>query len=108
MKFWDLLPVGYFLVGDNAYVLQDELIVPSFGNQLVGTARDVFNFYRSQLRIKIEQVFGFVVMKWRILKAPLEGGLAKHGFTIQCCMVLHNYVILERFRKNGTLDNLST
>ncbi|GLE07530.1 hypothetical protein PINS_up024263 [Pythium insidiosum] len=35
-------------------------------------SKDTFNFFLSQLRIRIEQAFGLMVTKWRILKKPLE------------------------------------
>jgi hypothetical protein len=33
---------------------------------------NVFNFHLSQLRIKIEQLFGLLVNKWRVFKKPPE------------------------------------
>ena len=34
--------------------------------------KDAFNLYLSQLRIRIEQTFGLITNKWRILRQPLQ------------------------------------
>ena len=81
-------------------------MVPFCGIQLHGPARDSFNFYHSQLRIKVEQAFGFLVSKWLILRAPLNGPLSRHPKLILCCMILHNFIISERLRKEGTITTL--
>jgi len=71
------LPEGYYIVADNAYTLSKSLLVPYSGNDKRFPSRDVFNFYLSQLRIKIEQAFGMMVNKWRVFKKPLQLGLAR-------------------------------
>ena len=65
------LPRGFYLVGDNAYSLLDTLLVPYSGVDKLDPSKDAFNFYLSQLRIRIEQAFGVLVNKWRIFKKPL-------------------------------------
>ncbi|ETI44645.1 hypothetical protein F443_10667 [Phytophthora nicotianae P1569] len=69
-KKWSLsdeimrLPDCYYIVGDNAYPLSDALLVP-YTKVEVKTRKDSdFNFYLSQLRIRIEMSFGFLVNKW--------------------------------------------
>ena len=76
-------------------------MVPFCGTQLHGPARDSFNFYLSQLRIKVEQAFGFLVSKWLILRAPRNGPSSRHPKLILCCMILHNFIISEWLRKKG-------
>jgi hypothetical protein len=49
------LPLGhYILVGDNAYVCSEHLLTPFSGNE---SRKDSYNFYISQLRIRIEMTF---------------------------------------------------
>lgn len=55
----------FFFVGDNAYVLCDELLIPFSGNNLTESQR-TFNFFLSQQRIRIEMAFGRLSTKWRI------------------------------------------
>jgi hypothetical protein len=59
------LPDGFFVVGDNAYVLSPMLLIPYSGNEKKNSTKDAFNFFLSQLRIHIEQSFGLLVTKWR-------------------------------------------
>ena len=94
-------PWGFYLLADNAYTLSDRLLVPFFGSQRCSVSHFAFNFYLSQLRIKIEQAFGLLVTKWRILRAALE--VALHNVTplIFACMRLHNFVITERIKQTG-------
>jgi hypothetical protein len=46
--------------------------------------------------MKIEQSFGFLVNKWRVLKNPLEVNFRCVPSVVECCMHLHNYCINER------------
>jgi hypothetical protein len=66
------LPDGFFVVGDNAYALPPTLLIPYSGNKKKNSTKDAFNFFLSQLRIRIKQLFGLLVSKWLIFKKPLE------------------------------------
>jgi hypothetical protein len=57
---------------------------------------DVFNFYLSQLRIKIKPAFGLLVNKWRIFKKAIELNLRQIPFLVECCFRLRNFCINER------------
>jgi len=52
------LPDGFFVVGDNAYILSHTLLIPYNGVNKQNQAKDAFNFFLSQLRIRVEQAFG--------------------------------------------------
>jgi hypothetical protein len=65
------LPVGMFAIGDNAYGCSEHLLTPFSGPQKTQPDKDAYNFYISQLRIRIEMAFGVMVTKWRILKLPI-------------------------------------
>lgn len=65
------LPPGYYCVRDNAYPLSDSLLVPYNKVELRTKQDSDFNFYLSQLRIRIEMAFGLLVNKWQIFKKPL-------------------------------------
>jgi hypothetical protein len=45
--------------------LKSTLLIPYSGSDMRYPHKDVFNFYLTQLRIKIEQAFGMMVNKWR-------------------------------------------
>ena len=94
------LPEGFWVAGDNAYVLTEKLLVPYSGKQRYEPSNSIFNFFLSQLRIRIEQSFGMLVNKWRIFKRPIECKLYKTTLIIHTAMRLHNFCIHER------LDNI--
>ena len=66
------LPPKKFVVGDNAYIYSGTLLTPFSSVEKEHPAKDAFNFYLSQLRIHIEQTFGLMTQKWRILRQPLQ------------------------------------
>jgi hypothetical protein len=95
-EFLDILPRGFYLVGDSAYTLSSSLLIPYSGADKKRKDNDIFNFHLSQLRIKIEQAFGLLVNKWRVFKRPIEIKLKRVPSLIECCMRLHNWCINER------------
>lgn len=57
------LPTGYYVIGANAYVPSEHMLTPFAGSQKRLPANDAYNFYLSQLKIKIEMTFGLVTTK---------------------------------------------
>jgi hypothetical protein len=92
-QYVSLLPRGFYMAADNAYALSDTLLIPYCGVDKLDPSKDVFNFYLSQLCIRIEQAFGLLVSKWNIFKKPLEVKLFCVGHIVQACAWLHNYCI---------------
>jgi len=93
------LPLGVYLVGDNAYIPTETMLTPYSAADGMTLSKDSFNFFVSQLRIKIEQAFGLMVTKWRILKKPLEVGLKNVPLVVHTIMRLHNFCVSSR--ENG-------
>ena len=62
------LPAGKFIAGDNAYVCLEHLLTPFSGDKQQDPQKDAYNFYLSQLRIRIEQAFGSMTTKWRVFE----------------------------------------
>ena len=89
------LPKGKFIIGNNAYVCSEHLLTPYSGDEKNDPRKDAYNFYISQLRIRIEQAFGFMVNKWRILRAPLQVNLQNAAKIFMCIARLHNFCINE-------------
>jgi hypothetical protein len=61
------LPLGKYIIGDNAYVCSEHLLTPFAGAERQERKHDNYNFYVSQLRIRIEMTFGWMTEKWQIL-----------------------------------------
>ena len=90
------LPGLYCVIGDCAYTPSEHL-VPIFRGESAKTARnDNFNFFASQLRIRIEMAFGLMVKKWGILSGPLEIKICHIKRLIVAIGRLHNFCINER------------
>ena len=51
----------YIVVGDAAYTLTDQVLCPFVGSQRDSTNKDAYNYFLSQLRIKIEMTFGLLI-----------------------------------------------
>jgi hypothetical protein len=98
------LPYGLFLIGDAAYTSNERMMVPFIGSQRSDAINDAFNFYLSQVRIRVEMAFARLVLKWRILRAPLVGSLGSSSRTIMACAIMHNYVIDSDGMNNSDLE----
>ena len=94
----DKIDGPYYLIGDNGYVQSAKVMTPfnKIELQVQKKSRDAYNFYLSQLRIRIEMAFGLLVSKWRVLKSKLNVKIANATNVIHVCMRLHNFVISER------------
>lgn len=92
------LPGMYCAIGDCAYVATEHL-VPIFGGAQALIARnDNFNFFASQLRIRIEMAFGLMVKKWGLLQRPLTHSLKNIKYIVCTIGILHNFCINERLK----------
>ena len=60
------------ILGDAAYPLSEKILTPYRGKGL-SNGKDSFNFYPSQLRVKIEQSFGILVSTWGNTVAAPQG-----------------------------------
>jgi hypothetical protein len=85
------LPGGFFVVADNVYTLSPTLLIPCSGINKLNQSKDAFNFFLSQLHIRIEQGFGLLVMKWHVFKKPLEVKFWQTTLVIEAAFHLHNY-----------------
>ena len=97
-KLYDLiesLPEGYWCGGDNAYCNTEHLLVP-FPGQNLSQRKDSFNYFLSQLRIRIENAFALLVRRWGILWRPLSVKLKNQPNLIMCLCKLHNFCIDEK------------
>ena len=84
-----------FILGDNAYRLPNKVLIPFSGSSKQDANNDAYNFYLSQLRIRVEMTFGRLSTKWRIFLSDLlaVNGLEKNCQIVRVGAKLHNYVI---------------
>ena len=79
----DTLPNDYFFIGDMDYPSFNNLLTPYPGNNLE-RKKVIFNYYLRQIRVKIEQEFGFMTNKWKILDHPIKTTVAHKSLLIMC------------------------
>ncbi|WP_288993171.1 transposase family protein [uncultured Marinobacter sp.] len=108
-KYLKDLMEAFIVLGDNAYVIDYNLLTP-FDKCEMGAdwrTKDVYNFYFSQLRIRIEMSFGLLVNKWGLLQKPLKVDISKVSHVIHVCMRLHNFCVDERMLDDSgySVDN---
>ncbi len=87
------LAPGLCLFGDNAYVNTPYMATP-FPNTS-GGPKDWYNFFHSQLRIRVECSFGILSQRWGILRAALPKGISlrKSVRLVTALAKLHNFCI---------------
>ena len=93
METEGFLARGLALFGDQAYVSNGYMVAP-YRNAHSGP-NDDFNFYQSQVRIRIEMAFGMLTRRWAILQTPLSChfGIAQQIALVCACVRLHNFCI---------------
>jgi DDE superfamily endonuclease len=87
------LPISFIVLADNGYRPTEKLVTPYCGAEGQDPDNATFNFYLSQLRIRIEMCFGLLTAKWRILRENQEGSIETITKVIEACLLLHNFVI---------------
>lgn len=93
----------HYIVGDNAYVLRDECLIPFSGNS-VSEVNRTYNFFLSQLRIRIEMAFGRLTTKWRIFRRDLDHKMENVSLICRAAAKLHNYVIDESLTTDDEIE----
>ena len=75
-KLWrrtrELFPAGHYLIGDSGYPLLNWLVTPFTKVQVLADAtKGDFNFNHASSRVVVEQAFGLLKSRFRILKTGL-------------------------------------
>eukprot|EP00918_Siedleckia_nematoides_P100349 GHVU01219347.1.p2 GENE.GHVU01219347.1~~GHVU01219347.1.p2 ORF type:complete len:199 (-),score=19.24 GHVU01219347.1:1309-1905(-) len=103
----DAFPPGYFAIGDAAYPLGLHVMTPFRVPQLdivegdERAARVDYNHAISQLRIRAEMTFGFMLNKFRIFHRPLAMKVSKVLKIINAAFRIHNFIITRAIREKG-------
>jgi hypothetical protein len=101
LKNWiDSLPSGFYVVADNAYIVLEHVLIPFSGTQRHVPRHSSYNYFLSQIRIRMEQAFGQFSVKWRIIRKPLETRLTTSSTLLGTCARLHNFIIDTDWQEN--------
>ena len=89
----------FVLFGDNAYLNTSYMATPftNVSGDPNRVSEDAYNFYHSQLRIRVECAFGIMVQRWGILRSamPRNLSIAKIVALVNALAKLHNFCINE-------------
>lgn len=86
------LPPKYFIIGDEAFICTNQVLVPYSGRGL-GPWKDSFNYHLSAMRQCIERSFALLVNRWGVLWRPLRFAFSRWTLVLTVCAKLHNYCL---------------
>jgi hypothetical protein len=88
-----LLADGLYIFGDNAYINSPFVAMP-YPN-VSGGYKDAYNFFHSQLQIRVECAFGMFVQRWGALRSALPCGISiqKTISLVVALAKIHNFCI---------------
>jgi len=81
----------FVFVGDEAFSLSENLILPYAGHNL-SEKQKIFNYRLCWARRYVECAFGILSDKWRILHTALNVSIEFSKDIVKACVLLHNLV----------------
>ncbi|XP_067625952.1 uncharacterized protein [Eurosta solidaginis] len=84
----------YFFVGDSAFPLKPNLMRPYLGRNLSPAKRN-YNKRLSFVRVHIENTFGILANRWRVLHTTIHAAPENVDKIVLATIVLHNYLMLD-------------
>lgn len=94
----------YAFVGDAAFPLRPEIMTPFSRRGPLTEEESHFNKELSRARISIENAFGVLTARWRIMRKICELQPETYEIIILACVTLHNF-ILQTGRDQYIPDN---
>ena len=94
----------FYLMGDSGFNCRDYCLIPFDRNLASGfEVYAQFNYKLSQMRVKVEHLFGRIKNRWRWLMtmSRLKSGV-KNVDLIECCFILNN--LLKEIQDNKAVS----
>jgi len=91
-------------IGDAACDATEHMVPVYCGVDRKKPLCDNFNYYASQLRIRVEMAFGLMTRKWGVLQRPCTTNLSNATWMLQAIARLHNCVVTERLLETGEAE----
>lgn len=85
----------YHIIGDSAYPLKTWCMNPYEDRGRLTRKQKNYNYKLSVTRVVIEQVFGILKARWRILKYINVNCIEKAIKIIVACCILHNFCLIN-------------
>lgn len=97
----------HFFVGDPAFPLKINIMKPYPGRELSREKR-IFNYRISRARVTIENAFGILAARWRVLRAPITCHPQNAEKLVLAAIGLHNFIMKTNLSNKGIyLNNLN-
>ncbi|XP_018404615.1 PREDICTED: uncharacterized protein LOC108781197 [Cyphomyrmex costatus] len=99
----------HFFVGDEAFPLKKYMMRP-YSKKDLGNPERIFNYRLSRARRVIENAFGILTTKWRILRRFLCCSAENAEIIVKALICLHNFLLTKegdigrRYCPNGLID----
>ena len=87
--------VPYFLIGDEAFALDVNLMKPFPHRSAMGDEK-VFNYRLSRARRIVENAFGVMCHRFRVLLRTLELDIPNAMHVVCACVTLHNFLSMRK------------
>lgn len=97
------LACSFHVVADEAFPLRADIMKP-FPVRNLSRNQRIFNYRLSRARRVVENAFGILVNRFRVLMTTINLSPSKVEHVVMASCVLHNYIITQ----NGCLDHNST
>lgn len=85
------LTLPNFFIADSAFPLHTHIMRPFPGKQL-SLQKKIYNYRISRARRTIENTFGILAQRWRILRRCLTTSIETCDNIVLACVVLHNFI----------------
>lgn len=86
------ISLPYFLLGDEAFALDINLMKPFPHRSALGDEK-IFNYRLSRARRIVENSFGLLCAKFRVLLRTLELDVSNAMQVVRACLALHNFLV---------------
>ena len=89
--------IPYFILGDEAFALDENLMKPYPNRTAMGDEK-VFNYRLSRARRIVENAFGILCARFRVLLHTMELNITNAMQVVRACLVLHNFLMTKQGR----------
>lgn len=86
-----LLPGGHCIIGDDAFPLKTYLTKP-YNTLPLSKEEKIFNYRLSRARRVIENAFGILVSRFRVLDKKIACNLSTTDKIVKACCAIHNWL----------------
>lgn len=91
----------YVFVADDAFPLKTNLMKPYPGTQAANSAKRIYNYRLSRARRCVENAFGVMCARWRVLRNRMSLLLDNAVLVVAACCCLHNFLMQEGRQVGG-------